>query len=147
MIAKHYGKSLSLEHLLKISEINREGVTMLGISLASEKIGFQTSCLGMPVDMLKQVDLPVILHWNQNHFVVLYKVTSKHFYVGDQALGNMTYTKAEFVQRWIPKSETDGVVLLIEPSAGFYSLKDDIIAEQSTLLKRLLQKFHPLTLH
>jgi len=125
MIAKHYGKSLSLEHLRKISEINREGVTMLGISQASEKIGFQTSCLGMPLDMLKQVDLPVILHWNQNHFVVLYKITNKRYYVADPALGNMTYTREEFAQRWIPKSETDGVVLLIKPSADFFSLKDD----------------------
>lgn len=125
MIAKHYGKSLSLEHLRKISEINREGVTMLGISQASEKIGFQTSCLGMPLDMLKQVDLPVILHWNQNHFVVLYKITNKRYYIADPALGNMTYTREEFAQRWIPKSETDGVVLLIKPSAGFFSLKDD----------------------
>ncbi len=98
---------------------------MLGISEASEKIGFQTSCLGMPLDTLKQVDLPVILHWNQNHFVVLYKVTKKHFYVADPALGNVAFTKTEFVQRWIPKAETDGVVLLIKPSVGFFSLQDD----------------------
>lgn len=78
MIAKHYGKHYTLQTLRKKCFITHEGVSMLGISEAAESIGFRS--LGVRLDTDKLVEnasLPSILHWNQNHFVVLYKVKEK----------------------------------------------------------------------
>lgn len=74
MIAKHHGKNFTLQRLREISGINREGVSLLGISEAAEKIGFRTMGSRLKVEQLADLELPSILHWNQNHFVVLYKI-------------------------------------------------------------------------
>ena len=78
MIAKYYGKSYSLQTLRARSFITREGVSMLGISDAAESIGFRTSGVRISLEQLKKdVPLPCILHWNQNHFVVCYDIKKK----------------------------------------------------------------------
>ena len=75
MIAKHYGLSYTLQSLREKSFITREGVSMLGVSDAAESIGFRTSGVRITVEQLKkEAVLPCILHWNQNHFVILYKI-------------------------------------------------------------------------
>ena len=75
MIAKYYGRSYTLQNLREKSFITREGVSMLGISDAAESIGMATQGVRITVEQLiEDVPLPCILHWNQNHFVVLYKV-------------------------------------------------------------------------
>ena len=81
MIAKYYGKNYTLQSLREKSFITREGVSMLGISEAAESIGFRTTGVKITLEQLKKdVPLPCILHWNQNHFVVLYKIKKiNHF--------------------------------------------------------------------
>ena len=78
MIAKHYGKVYSAEMLRKHSYISREGVSMLGISDAAEYIGFHT--LGVKISfeqLVRDGTFPCILHWNQNHFVVCYRIKKR----------------------------------------------------------------------
>jgi len=76
MIAKHYGRSYTLQTLRERSFITREGVSMLGISDAAESIGMHTQGVRITLEQLmNDAPLPCILHWNQNHFVVLYKVS------------------------------------------------------------------------
>ncbi|MDR1581952.1 MAG: peptidase domain-containing ABC transporter, partial [Prevotellaceae bacterium] len=78
MIAKYYGKSYTLQTLRQRSFITREGVSMLGISDAAETIGFHTNGVRITFKQLvEDVPLPCILHWNQNHFVVCYKIKKK----------------------------------------------------------------------
>lgn len=78
MIAKYYGKTFSIETLRARSFITREGVLMLGIGDAAESIGFRTSGIRISLkQLLEDVPLPCILHWNQNHFVVCYKIRKK----------------------------------------------------------------------
>ncbi|MDR0829083.1 MAG: hypothetical protein LBN95_03100, partial [Prevotellaceae bacterium] len=74
MISKFYGKIYSNQFLREKSFITREGVSMLGISEAAESIGFRTQGVKIDVGALRATPLPCILHWNQNHFVVLYKI-------------------------------------------------------------------------
>lgn len=75
MIAKYYGKNYTLQTLREYCFITREGVSMLGISDAAERIGFRTTALKISVEQLvEDVPLPCILHWNHNHFVVCYKI-------------------------------------------------------------------------
>ena len=66
MVAKHYGKNFSLQRLRDISGINKEGVSLLGISEAAEKIGFRTTGARINLSELNEIKLRVILHWNQS---------------------------------------------------------------------------------
>jgi len=74
MIAKSYGKNFSLQRLRDLTGINKDGVSLFGISEAAEKIGFRTNGAKLDISLLKETELPVIIHWNENHFVVLYRI-------------------------------------------------------------------------
>jgi len=82
MIAKYHGRSYTQQNLREKCFITREGVSMLGISDAAESIGMHTQGVRITLEQLvEDVPLPCILHWNQNHFVVLYKVKGSLFTV------------------------------------------------------------------
>jgi len=75
MVAKHYGKSYSIQKLREMCAATRAGVSMLGISDAAEKLGFKTIGARLSFEQLaKEVPLPCIVHWKQNHFVVVYDI-------------------------------------------------------------------------
>lgn len=136
MVAKHYGKNLSLQKLREISGINREGVSLLGISEAAEKVGFRTSAVQLGLDILNEIDLPVIIHWNQNHFVVLYRIQKKYLFykkkltyiIADPGKGIMKYDKAGFSKYWLSSSrdgDRHGIALILEPTPDFYQQEGD----------------------
>ena len=81
MIASKYGKKYSLQYLRDNSFLTREGVSLLGLTEASKKIGFDTLSAKLTIEKLidEKQTLPCILHWNQNHFVVLKKITRNIF--------------------------------------------------------------------
>lgn len=101
MIAAFYGKRYSLEGLREKSFITREGVSMLGISEAAEKLGFRSICVQVTYEMLQEAPLPCIVHWNQQHFVVVYKMDSRHVWVADPGAGKLKYTREEFCRCWL----------------------------------------------
>lgn len=125
MIARHYGRSYSLQELRKKSYITREGVSMLGISEAAEAIGFRTLAIQIPFQKLKkEAPLPCIVHWNQNHFAVVHKIRKDKVYVADPAVGLITYTTDEFLQSWLSvkgNGHSDGLVMVLEPTPDFYT--------------------------
>jgi ATP-binding cassette subfamily B protein len=129
MVAKFYGKSFSLQSLRKRSYISRRGVSLLGISDAAEKIGFRTLGTRIGWDQLKkEAPLPAIVHWQQSHFIVLYKISGDTVYIADPAIGLITYTKEEFLEGWIShrtNSEDKGVCLLLETTPIFFSQKEE----------------------
>lgn len=128
MVAAFYGRHYSLEGLREKSFITREGVSMLGISEAAEKIGFRSICVQVGFEKLKEAPLPCIIHWNQQHFVVVYKLTDKHVLVADPGAGKLKYTKEEFCNCWLSSrknEENTGVALLLEPTPEFYTTEDE----------------------
>ena len=129
MVAKYYGRTYSLQSLREKSFITREGVSMLGISDAAESIGFRTSGVKITLEQLKkEVSLPCILHWNQKHFVVLYKVKNDKFYIADPANTLVTYTESEFSRCWLSSKTGDedtGTALLLEPGPSFYDAEEE----------------------
>jgi ATP-binding cassette, subfamily B, bacterial len=133
MVAKHYGRNLSAQELREAAEIGKEGVNMLGIAQAAEKVGFRT--LGVKVNLFKlkkEAPLPCIIHWGQNHFVVVYKISKKQVFVADPARGLLKYTFQEFESQWattVIDGERTGVALLLEPTAAFY--ENDTFAEKN----------------
>lgn len=132
MIASYYGKDYTLETLRKRSFITRSGVSMLGVSDAAESIGFKTMGVKIPLrQLVKDMPLPCILHWNQNHFVVCYNIRkSRHgyiFHIADPATKNITYSEREIRHCWISTKvagEEMGTALALEPTPLFYE-KDD----------------------
>ncbi|MFL9485014.1 peptidase domain-containing ABC transporter [Chitinophagaceae bacterium LWZ2-11] len=124
IIAKYYGKHFPLQILREKCQINRQGVSLLGISHAAEQIGFRTVGVKISLDTLcQEFAYPCIVHWNQKHFVVLYKVSRNKIYVSDPAKGLVTYSKDEFSRYWASINEAGekvGIALLLEPSQKFY---------------------------
>lgn len=126
MIIKHYGRNYPIQRLRALCQINRGGVNLLGISEAAEKIGFRSIGVKLTIDQLKGIELPIILHWRQNHFVVLYKVKKGMFHVADPAKGLISYTEKEFSKDWFGhKGLHDGISLLISPTPQFYEQEDE----------------------
>lgn len=123
MIAKHYGCSYSVQYLRERAFITREGVSMLGISDAAEHIGFRTMGVRITLEQLeKEVLLPCILHWNQRHFVVCYKIKMGKFYIADPAAGRVVFNRMELGNCWFSTSvegKDTGTALLLEPGPGF----------------------------
>ena len=125
MIAKHYGKSFSLEFLRSKCHIGIQGVSMLGISDAAEAIGFRSSGVRITFEKLaRDVQLPCIVHWKQKHFVVVHKIKSStsEVFVADPAFGLVKYAKEEFLKNWLSSktsNEDKGIALLLEPASEF----------------------------
>lgn len=102
MICKYFGREYSLDSLSKLCFATTEGVSMLGINETAKTLGLDTVCAKTSVVELSETPLPCILHWNQNHFVVLYKVKKgKKFYIADPGKGKTTYNLEEFRRHWI----------------------------------------------
>jgi len=118
IIASHYGKKISVRELRTLSETTRLGTTLLSISETAERIGFRTLGVKLSLKTIKEATLPCILHWNENHYVVLYRIKNGMYYISDPAYGLIKYSQVEFINHWIGKNAKDddveGVVLLME---------------------------------
>lgn len=128
MVAAHYGKRYSLEGLREKSFLTREGVSMLGISEAAERIGLRSICVQVDYERLREAPLPCIVHWNQQHFVVVYRMDGRHVWVADPGAGKLKYTQEEFCRCWFSAKKDGldtGVALLLEPTPEFYAREDD----------------------
>ena len=129
MIAKYYGRSYSIQYLREQAFITREGVSMLGISDAAERIGFRTMGVKVTLEQLRtEVPLPCVLHWNQNHFVVLYKVKNGKYYIADPATKKLVYEESELARCWcstVVEGKDTGAALLFEPGPDFYDREEE----------------------
>lgn len=125
IIAKYYKKPIPIQLLRSLSETTRSGSSLLGISNAAEKLGFRSLGVKITLDQLKEeVPLPCILHWNKNHYVVLYKISRGVYYISDPAHGILKYSKEELLKFWIGNNATEtteeGIALLLETTPKFY---------------------------
>lgn len=154
IIAQYYGKHYSLQSLREKCHISREGVSLLGISDAAEAIGFRSTGVKLSWEQLRdEANLPCIVHWNQQHFVVAYRIARQHgqwwVWVSDPASGLLKYSEAQFRKAWEQSRELPdlaavlsehraerpvalpgisggkGIALLLEPTPAFYKEKGD----------------------
>jgi len=131
MVAKYYGKNFSLENLRNLSCMTREGVSLLGISEAAEKIGFKTVAAAVNLEQLdREVPLPCIIHWNQNHFVVVppqndsIQRPKAKVLIADPAQGLVKVNRETFLKSWISKSNNQGIVLMFEATPLLHEQED-----------------------
>ncbi len=129
MIARHFGRYYSLEYLRELTYMGKQGVSLLGISDAAEHIGMQSLAVKTTYDRLaKDIPTPCIAHWNQDHFVVVYKVNKNHVWIADPAAGKFKLTREEFIENWasdVEDGEKFGVLLLLETTPEFYEYEGE----------------------
>ncbi|WP_142687542.1 peptidase domain-containing ABC transporter [Chitinophaga polysaccharea] len=150
MIAKYYGRNYDLAFLRSISFISREGVSLLGISDAAEKIGFRTFGTKTTFEQLiNEAPTPCILHWKQNHFVVLPPQRAKRgrsnnsILIADPAHGLVEVDQATFIRFWVSKGGEEGIALFLEPTDAFYQENDNSKQEQKNGFLFLLNYLRP----
>lgn len=145
MIAKYYGKSLAIDKLRKFSDINRSGVSIYGLGKAAEKIGFKSlACKITFNQLINEVQLPCIIHWQQNHLLVVTQPTKKNkIIIADPAEGVIKVDREDFLRNWISSSESQkGVALLLEPTSSFYNSEEDKTNNRNwTFLLRYLRNY------
>ena len=124
MVAKYYGRHYNADTLRQKAGFSKAGVSLLGISETAEKIGFRSRGVILTVEQLQQAQLPCILHWHQNHFVVLISISKNKIKIADPGKGIISYTKDEFLSHWVSSEseneEQTGIALLLEPTPSFY---------------------------
>jgi ATP-binding cassette subfamily B protein len=145
MVLRHYNRKVPIQKLRAMCYINRGGVNMLALSEAAEKLGMRTTGVRLNIERLNEVELPCILHWHKNHFVVLYKITQsapslklwrtkkamadgskRTYYLADPGAGLFSLDEATFKKHWYSHKETsEGISLLLTPSPLFYEQEDE----------------------
>ena len=158
MIAKYYGRNYSLSFLREKCYIDKAGVSLRGISEAAELIGFRSMGVKIPLDesgdepSLMVAPLPCIVHWNNKHFVVVFKINKSHVWIADPGEGKFKLTHKEFLNSWT-QGKPEGIVLLIEttpmlnqatdeePSKGFSFLLQYLTPHRKLMVQLVLGLF------
>jgi ATP-binding cassette subfamily B protein len=129
MVAKYFGRNSSLNTLRNMTFQNREGTSFLSLIDAAEKIGLHAFGARLTMRALGEIHLPAILHWDQKHFVVLYKISKNNtYFLADPAVGLVRVKEKELQKHW-PFTEIGGepagLALLLEPTPEFHLLEDE----------------------
>lgn len=147
MIARHYGQRYTLATLRERAYVDREGVSMAGLVEAAESIGMRPLPVKLPLESteerlgIDQAPLPLIAHWEQRHFVVVYRLAKNAVWVADPASGKIKMPRDEFNRHWAADGD-EGLALLLEPQPAFYD-EEDARPPQDAPLNYLLQYLRP----
>ena len=127
MVCSHYGLSYPIDQLSNMCPATTEGVSLYGMTETAKSLGLCVTNVKMTTESLSKETLPAIIHWNQNHFVVLYKIKKNSiFYIADPGKGLVKCNLNEFERGWISiESEgvKKGIAMLLEPEPGFKKQK------------------------
>ena len=129
MICSYFKKNKSMNYLSEQCFATTEGVSLLAIDKVASQLGLETISGRVSVNTICNLENPCILHWNQNHFVVLYKVKKgKTFYIADPGKGLVKYNLEEFKKHWgstQSDGEEKGIAMFLEPTPAFYENQMD----------------------
>ena len=134
MIVSYYGREPDIDRLRDLCALGKTGVSLLGISKAAEEIGLKTIGGRVSLDTLvEEAPLPCIAHWDQNHFVVIDRVTRRRggdftIHIADPGKGLRSLDRKTFCDHWVSTvtgGEERGIVLLLEPTEAFYAPEED----------------------
>lgn len=148
IILKYYGKNYSLSKLRELSYTTREGSSLSLMANAAESLGFRTLGLKLSLEQLiNEAPLPAIAHWEQQHYIVVYKANAKKVLVSDPAIGLVSYSHEAFLEGWIGAKATakdkEGIALLFEATPQFYESEVEEIKAPKTTYAFLLPYIKP----
>ncbi|MBD5280158.1 MAG: peptidase domain-containing ABC transporter [Bacteroides sp.] len=138
MICHHHGQDYSLSFLERYCHATNEGVSVKGIVDSAKELGLESVCGQFKLDRIDPAYLPAILFWDQNHFVVLHKISKDRakFHIADPKKGKMVYSRKELIAHWSVGGDSEdpkGVVIFFEPGEDFGKLKDTTPKPKSLL--------------
>lgn len=121
MVCRHYGMPVTLAELDRRCSATAAGMSMHGLRRAAASVGLSAVVTRLSAGQLRQATLPAILHWDQRHFTVLYRVSNggRRYHVADPAKGRISYSREEFCRHWVSTTadgDERGVAMLLEPS-------------------------------
>lgn len=134
MICSHRGVKFPLDYIDSICIPSKEGVSMLAISEAAKALGLNNTTIKLATQNLSKTPLPAILHWDQSHFVVLYKITrnGNRFHVADPGKGKIAYSLKDFNSHWVVADkfgiENKGIAMFFNSDVNFkneHSIQDN----------------------
>lgn len=132
-VCRYYGVRYSARFISGMGQIGHEGMSLLGLSKVAQRLGFRTMNVSIPLVKLHDLPLPCILHWNQNHFVILYHIDDcGRYYICDPAKGLLRLTEDEFLSHWVGASDK-GIAMLLEPTDKFGTIAEEHITTPSAL--------------
>lgn len=143
MICKWYGKDYTYTFLNNLCGATAEGVSLLAISNTASRLGFKTIAGKLDISQLRAAEVPCILHWNQNHYVVLYKIKGDRLFIADPSKGLQKFTFEQLKEHWIyinSNGSEKGIVLFLHPTSKFGTIKDPAINAETHSL-RFLNKY------
>ena len=128
MICQYYGKRYTLSLLSVMCSPTNEGVSLKAIADVADELGMDTLSTRLSENQLSEITLPCILHWNQNHFVVLYRIdrNGQRFHISDPAKGRYKLNREEFANHWLSthsQGAPKGIAFLIAPNENFGKIK------------------------
>ena len=126
MVGTSFGKPVSLRHADRLCGASKQGVSMLAISKSATELGLENATVKLTVEKLAEMPMPCILHWDQRHYVVLYKISDRgrRFAIADPGKGKMRISADELREHWISSrngEEEKGIAMFFNPSEAYYS--------------------------
>jgi len=138
MISQHYGKKFSINNLRQLCDKGQQGVTLLGINRAAEELGFKTFPVRLTTELfVKEAQLPCLVHWKGDHYVVVYKIRKNKIYIADPGAGKVVFSVQQFQEFWALGGD-DGIALFLEPTEKFFQQDNEQKASKNGI-KRLLK--------
>ncbi len=136
-VAKHHGRTFAIGRVRTAVGTGMRGTTLLGLRRGAEALGFNARPVQATAELLDNLDaapLPAIIHWQGNHWVVLYGRQRKKYEIGDPGNGMRYVTHQELTANW-----SNGILLLLEPDTlRFSEQPEDKIGGFGSFLKRVL---------
>ncbi|MGV7106745.1 peptidase domain-containing ABC transporter [Flavobacterium sp. U410] len=140
MIGKYFNENFELdEEVVSNTNLFRQGISISDLDATAKEMGFESLVVRIDLDTaIKNVVFPAIFFWNQNHFIVVYKIEKNKVYVADPAFGKTTYTIQEFLKGW-NQNEKEGIIVVLDPSSKILSYKKE--AQKSILNLGYVSKY------
>jgi ATP-binding cassette subfamily B protein len=119
MVCKHHGMSYSAQHLRSIVIPRGDGINLFELGEGAEKLGLRSFAARVSINqLLEKVPTPCIVHWEKNHYVVVYKLSKRNVWIGDPAQGLLKLSLKEFKEGFLSLEEDGqklGIALILDP--------------------------------
>lgn len=122
MVGSYFGKNYSIDTVSNYCHTGSSGVSLLGMSHCANMMGLNSISFRASIQDLKNLSVPCILHWNKNHFVILYKTDNDTFHIADPAKGFVKYDIHSFSEHWLSTNvngQDKGIAMVLTPSENF----------------------------
>ncbi|MEA2422178.1 MAG: ATP-binding cassette, subfamily bacterial HlyB/CyaB [Thermoleophilaceae bacterium] len=110
MVCRHFGRAVSLPYIRQLVNTTTDGTSLAGIARGGEGVGLAGRTLNASKSRLDELALPAIVHYEGNHWIVLFDVQGKRVRVADPGTGVRWIDRAEFLEKW------SGFAALLNPT-------------------------------